>query len=360
MNIKNLKLNRIVTIYGWVESIRNLGKIIFVSLRNNNSIIQIIIENKKINFKKNYCLKVKGILVKKNNIVELICKKISILNSSKIINNKKMSEKKKSINRLFFLKKMTTKDFFIKKSLLLHKIRSFLIKKDFIEIETPVLTNKTKEGAKLFKINKYIYLSQSPQIFKQILMISEYEKYFQFAKCFRNENLRNDRQPEFTQLDIEVSFISIRKIYNISLKIIKIFLKFYSIKKYKIKNLKYKTCINRYGTEKPDLRIQLCWKKIGKKTYFLNIGFKIKKKVKLNINKVFFYLGKKKKKSYLVIIFKKKIYPIILEYILKKICYSKEGIINNLFIKKIYIIFIYEIPMFKKKKKVFSSPLYLI
>ncbi|WDI79402.1 OB-fold nucleic acid binding domain-containing protein [Candidatus Vidania fulgoroideae] len=352
MKLKNKK-NKTINICGWVDSIRNFGKIIFVSLRNRDIKIQIVIEKKKINFKKNYCINVKGNIIKYNNKSEIICKKINVLNKSVNFNSIKISEKEKIKNRIFYLKKMSVKKFFVNKSLIYFYIRKYLIKNNFIEIETPILTKKTKEGAKLFKVKKNIYLSQSPQLFKQILMISEYERYFQFAKCFRNENCRNDRQYEFTQLDIEASFLKKKDIFKISSSIIKIILKIYKINKFNIYYIKYKKCIIKYGTEKPDLRNQIHWKKINKKIFYLNIKNKIKKKIKINKKKALIYL-KNKKEIYLI--FKKKIYPKILEYLIKKICYSKEGKKNDIYKNIINIIFVTKIPMFKKKKKCFHHP----
>ncbi|WDI79256.1 OB-fold nucleic acid binding domain-containing protein [Candidatus Vidania fulgoroideae] len=351
--MKLKKINKTISVNGWVDSIRNFGKIVFLSLRNRDTIIQIVIKKKKINLKKNYCINVKGRIVKHNNKIEIICKKINILNKSVSYNNTKISEKEKSKNRIFYLKKMSTKNFFLNKSLMYLYIRKYLIKNNFIEIETPILTKKTKEGAKLFKIKKNIYLSQSPQLFKQILMISEYERYFQFAKCFRNENTRNDRQHEFTQLDIEASFLKKCDIFKISYSIIKLILKLYKIEKFKIFFIKYKECIVKYGTDKPDLRNKIHWKKINKKIFYLNIRKKIKKKIKINKKKVSIFLLKSK---YLYLVFKKKIYPKVLEYIIKKICYSKEGKINKIYKKIINIIFVNDIPMFKKKKKCFHHP----
>ena len=142
-------------------------------------------------------------------------------------------------------------------------IRNYLSSNNFLEIETPILTKATPEGARDYlvpsRINKGMFyaLPQSPQLFKQMLMMAGYEKYFQIAKCFRDEDLRADRQPEFTQLDIEMSFIDQKDIIDLIEKLFfEIFYKVLNIKiSLPIKQISYAESMNRFGSDRPDLRI---------------------------------------------------------------------------------------------------------
>ncbi|MGX7588991.1 amino acid--tRNA ligase-related protein [Candidatus Vidania fulgoroideorum] len=360
----NKEINNFVIIYGWVESIRNMGKIIFFDLRDREKQIQIVV-NKKIKIKKNYCVRVYGKVVSHKNNIEVLCYKLKIINKSIYFDYRN-----KNPERIVYLKNKKSKSILFYKNVVFFNIRKYLNFLNFIEIETPLLTSKTKEGAKLFKVENKYYLSQSPQIYKQILMISEYDRYFQFAKCFRNEDIKSNRQPEFTQLDIEMSFSKDKDIENISYEILRIFMYYRGIFFYKSFKIKYKTCINKWGTENPDLRINIYFKKISKKIFYIKIDKKIN--IKLNIKKVIFISSKRKlyglpynklinyinkkiiRKYFYIIIFKNKIYPKVLEYTLKKISFSLEGkqFINNF----VNLVWVYDIPMFKRKYKCFHHP----
>ena len=150
-------------------------------------------------------------------------------------------------------------------TIFIKEIRNFFEEKDFIEIETPLLTSSTPEGARDFLIpsrnfkKKYYALPQSPQIFKQLLMAAGFDRYYQIAKCFRDEDLRSDRQPEFTQLDVEISFVNEQIIMDIHENLLRmLFNKFLGIiLPNKLLRMTYKESITKYGTDKPDLRIPL-------------------------------------------------------------------------------------------------------
>ncbi|MGX7576594.1 amino acid--tRNA ligase-related protein [Candidatus Vidania fulgoroideorum] len=361
-HIKN-KLNNIVKIYGWVDVIRNMGKIVFLIIRDIDCKVQVVLKKeifKKHNIKKNYCVEILGkVITSYNKKIELHCNSIKLINKSDYYN---INEKQK--NRVLYLKKEKTKNILKKKSLIYQNVRIYLNKINFIEVETPILTKKTIEGAKCFKIEKKnIYLSQSPQVYKQMLMIAEYDRYFQFAKCFRDEEYRSDRQKEFTQIDLEMSFPKISNIISITNKIIEIIFDIFNIKYYnKLVIKKYKKVIMMYGTDKPDTRIKLKWKKISKKAFYINLP-NISKEIKVNKKKVFLFRVNKKtfnkykinlykyklRRNYLIMIYKKKIYPKIMEYIIKKFAFSKEG--KGYFKNDINIVCVKEFPMFKYKKK---------
>ena len=152
----------------------------------------------------------------------------------------------------------------VKRSKITSKIRSFLEKNNFNEIETPILTRATPEGARDYLVpsrvhpGEFFALPQSPQLFKQLLMIGGLDKYYQIAKCFRDEDLRADRQPEFTQVDIEASFISTEDIINLGEDlIISLLSEFTDYQKTKVPRIPYKESMEKYGCDKPDLRIPL-------------------------------------------------------------------------------------------------------
>ncbi|BDT61578.1 MAG: hypothetical protein RDO_1060 [Flavobacteriales endosymbiont of Rhyzopertha dominica] len=323
-----LDINKKVILSGWVHNIRILKKYIFIDLRDYYGITKLFIKKKYYLFKINneYLIRIKGIVKKKNkNNIEVHVYKINIINKSKIlpfnINSNgipKVSKKLRLKYRYLDIRRKVIKDNLIKRSNIINKIRQYFLKKKFIELETPLLVNNTIEGARNFIIpsrnfkGKFYSLPQSPQIFKQLLMIGGIDKYFQIAKCFRDEDLRKDRQTEFLQLDIEISFINkIKNIIKLIEKFIKyIFKKFYNQRIIRFKKIKYNKAIKKYNTDKPNLinkiyNINIKIKKIKKKynilsfilPNFLNIkNFKINKIIKI-INIIF----KKKYKKILII-----------------------------------------------------------
>ncbi|WGH24753.1 MAG: aspartate--tRNA ligase [Candidatus Shikimatogenerans bostrichidophilus] len=285
--------NSIVKLSGWVHSIRLMKKITFIDLRDFYGITQLLIPTIKINIKKEYVIQIIGKVVKRKfpnfNIntgdIEIYVKKIKILNKSikiPIDINKEYNKNKVKLfkYRYIYLRNLNLKNNLIIKSKILNIIRKFFIINNFLEIETPLLVKSTSEGARNFivlyrkKLGYYYSLPQSPQTFKQLLMIGGIDKYYQIVKCFRDEDARKDRQPEFLQLDLEMSFINRKNIFNIIIKLIKYLLyKIHKIKFINIKILSYKNIIKKYNTEKPDLRY---------KVYELNNN-----KFKYNINNKF-------------------------------------------------------------------------
>ncbi|WGS66276.1 aspartate--tRNA ligase [Enterobacteriaceae bacterium ET-AT1-13] len=300
-NLNISHINKKVTLCGWVNKIRNFGNLIFVDMRDYKGIVQIVFNSiNKITFEKalklrnEFCIQINGIvnkrpdkqknIKKKTGEIEIFCNYLNIINISKKIPldvNKKNSEKTSLKYRYLDLRKPEMIKRFKIRSKICNYIRNFLNKNNFIEIETPILTKSTPEGARDFlvpsRINKgkFYALPQSPQIFKQLLMISGFDRYYQIAKCFRDEDLRSNRQPEFTQIDIETSFIKPKKLIKKMEKMINnLFLKIKKKNIGKFKIITYSESLRRYGTDKPDLRntIELIeLKDIFLKTNTLNI-----------------------------------------------------------------------------------------
>ena len=273
-----------VEVFGWVAKKRSLGGLIFIDLRDRSGIVQLVIrpENDFYNLaeslKSEYVIKAIGIVVeresKNENIatgdIEIEVKDLKLLNTSldipfTIDDNTTALEDTRLKYRYLDLRRDFIKDKIMLRSKICHEIRNYLNKEAFIEVETPVLCKSTPEGARDFlvpsRMNKgsFYALPQSPQIFKQLLMVGGIERYYQIAKCFRDEDLRADRQPEFTQLDIEMSFIEEEDIMSLNEGLISHLFK--EIKGIDIETpfmkMKYDDAINDYGSDKPDLRFEM-------------------------------------------------------------------------------------------------------
>ncbi len=282
------KAGKEYTISGWVNKRRDMGGVIFVDLRDRSGILQVVFNRDQLkddfkfaeDLKNEYCISVKGVLQKRDineineNIktgeVELIAKTLTILNKSEelpfnVYEDKEVNEQISLKYRYLALRKEKLRDKLILRHRITKSFRSYLDNNNFIDIETPILCKSTPEGARDYlvpsRITKgtFYALPQSPQLFKQLLMISGLEKYYQIAKCFRDEDLRSDRQPEFTQVDIEMSFINKEDVLNMSEDLIKHVLK-ESINKeisYKFPRITYKEAMDNYGSDKPDTRFGL-------------------------------------------------------------------------------------------------------
>ncbi len=326
LNIKNI--NEKVKLYGWVHNIRILKKIIFLDLRDYTGIVQCFVKKKQnniwnlvISLTIESCIKIYGKIFKKKSfknkldLVEIYIYDLIIYNysSSLPINiNNNNSEKIRFKYRYLDLRRLCMFKMLKIRSKIKYLLHNFLYKYNFLDIETPYLSKSFPEGAKDYIVPSRIYkgmhysLPQSPQIFKQLLMISGVEKYYQIVKCFRDEDLRSDRQPEFTQVDIELSFSNFKKLKYLIEKIItKIFLIY---KKIDLSNsfnlLDYKYVIDNYGTDKPDLRNPIKFnknisnffknfflKEIGKKLYILSIVLLVNIDNNINYyNKIISYL----------------------------------------------------------------------
>ena len=280
-NIKNV--GEVVTLYGWVAKKRNLGGLIFIDLRDRSGIIQLVVkpDNKYYDLaeslKNEYVIKVVGNITeresKNKNLltgdIEVIINELEILNTSIDLpfnlNDTTALEDTRLKYRYLDLRRSEIKEKLEARHKITFAIREYLNKLNFLEIETPILCKSTPEGARDYLVPSRIFngrfyaLPQSPQIFKQLLMVGGMERYFQIAKCFRDEDLRADRQPEFTQVDMEMSFVTEDDVMNLTEGLIAyIFKQVKNIDiKLPLKRMKYDDAINYYGSDKPDLRFDM-------------------------------------------------------------------------------------------------------
>ena len=290
------------TVSGWVEKVRDHGGVIFIDLRKDLELVQVVIEpsEKEIftvaeNIKNEFVIEVSGLVRKRPNgkenkkmntgEIEVCANELHIFSKSKPLpfqldEYSNAGEEIRLKYRYLDLRRPEMHKNLIMRSEINNLVRDFLVKKGFIDIDTPMMTKATPEGARDFLIpsrvnqGKFYALPQSPQLFKQLLMVSGFSKYFQIARCFRDEDTRKDRQPEFTQIDIEMSFTSCKEIMNISENlIIKLFKKILEVDLEKFPKLTHKESMEKYGTDKPDLRNPIILNDV--KELFLNSNFKV-------------------------------------------------------------------------------------
>ncbi|MCH5138256.1 aspartate--tRNA ligase [Clostridiaceae bacterium UIB06] len=271
------------TVMGWVQRRRNLGGLEFVDLRDRTGILQVVFgeEINKEAFEKadtvrsEYCIAVTGTLVKRESpnkeiptgMVELKGEEIKVLSESEtppiyIKENLDAAENIRLKYRYLDLRRPDMQKIFMIRHKTAKVIRDFLDENGFLEMETPILGKSTPEGARDYLVpsrnypGKFYALPQSPQLFKQLLMISGYDRYFQVAKCFRDEDLRANRQPEFTQIDMELSFVEEDDVMGLNEKLVqKVFKEIAGVDvKLPIERMPYKIAMEKYGSDKPDLR----------------------------------------------------------------------------------------------------------
>lgn len=281
-NIKNV--NETVELFGWVSKKRNLGGLIFIDLRDRSGIIQLVIkpENKfydlASSLKSEYVIKVCGIIrereSKNSNIltgdIEVDVTTLELINTSEdlpfeISDNTTASEETRLKYRYLDIRRDSLKNNLVLRHKIMLSIRNFFSNNGFIEVETPILGKSTPEGARDYLVpsrvnnGNFYALPQSPQLYKQLLMVGGIERYFQIAKCFRDEDLRADRQPEFTQVDVEMSFVTEDDVMNIGENFIKTLFKEtinYDVE-LPLMRMKYNDAIRDYGVDKPDLRFDM-------------------------------------------------------------------------------------------------------
>ena len=282
LNIKNV--NEEVTVYGWVSKKRNLGNLIFVDLRDRSGIVQLSFRSgskayETANTVKNeYVLKAIGKVVERESKnpnletgdIEIEVSKLEVLNTAselpfEISDNTTALEDTRLKYRYLDIRRNNIKNNLILKHKVMLAVRNYFDKNGFIEVETPILGKSTPEGARDYLVpsrvsrGKYYALPQSPQLFKQLLMIGGVEKYFQIARCFRDEDLRADRQPEFTQIDVEMSFVNEEDVMNVGEQMMNYIFKEtigYDLG-LPLQKMKYDDAINYYGSDKPDLRFEM-------------------------------------------------------------------------------------------------------
>lgn len=276
-----------VTLSGWISKVRDLGHFVFIDLRDRYGVTQVLLneevsgselfeEAKK--YKNEWVLKVTGVVAerssKNKNIptgdIEIEAKKIEVLSRAKqlpfeISETGNLSENMRLTYRYLDIRRPKMLNNIIKRNDMLFSIRKFMNKNGFLDVDTPILAKATPEGARDFivpsRTNKgdFYALPQSPQLFKQILMVSGIDKYYQLAKCFRDEDLRADRQPEFTQLDVEMSFVEQEDVISMAEELTKtVFKDVTGIQiTEKFPQMSYDDAMNFYGSDKPDLRFDM-------------------------------------------------------------------------------------------------------
>ena len=278
-------VGRDVTVMGWVDTRRDMGKIIFVDLRDRSGIIQVVIDDrvsaedfeKASHIKNEYVISVEGVVNKredskvnpklKTGTIEVIAKSVRILSECdtlpfQIEEADQVGDQTRLKYRYLDLRSKSMQRNLKLKSDICHITRNFFHDEGFIEVETPMLNKSTPEGARDYlvpsRVNPGMFyaLPQSPQLFKQILMLSGYDRYIQIARCFRDEDLRADRQPEFTQIDMELSFVDEDDVIDVNERYLKKIFK--EIKGIDIETpfmrMTYDEAMRRYGSDKPDLR----------------------------------------------------------------------------------------------------------
>lgn len=286
--LREKNISETVVLNGWVATRRDLGGVIFIDLRDRYGITQVVFEpqynqeahNLAKDLRVEYVISIEGKVRKRpdgtensqlaTGLIDVMVDKLVILNEAKtppfpIDDNVDTSEDTRLKYRFLDLRRPSMQ----KNLLLRHKIyqltRKYFDSQSFVEIETPVLMKSTPEGARDYLVpsrvhkGKFFALPQSPQQYKQLLMVSGLDRYFQIVKCFRDEDLRADRQPEFTQIDVEMSFVDTEDIYEMIEGLMKVFMK--EIMNYElalpIPRLTYDEAMEKYGSDKPDLRFGL-------------------------------------------------------------------------------------------------------
>lgn len=283
LNIKDIEKE--VVLCGWVHRIRSHGKLIFLDLRDRYGLVQVVFNpevDEKIlkkcqDLRSEYVVRIKGLVNRRpkgtenpkipTGEIEIIAKDLEILNKSltppyEIAEDINASEETRFKYRYLDFRRRKVYELLLLRHNLYKIIRDFLDKEGFIEVETPFLTKSTPEGARDYlvpsRLNKgdFFALPQSPQLFKQILMIGGIDRYFQIVRCFRDEDLRKDRQPEFTQLDLEMSFVDEEDIFSLIERLMReVFLKLKGIEiQIPFLRLTFQEALDEYKTDKPDLR----------------------------------------------------------------------------------------------------------
>lgn len=273
-----------VTVTGWVQRRRNLGQLLFVTLRDRSGLLQLAFgeETDKALFEKAEALRSEYVIAAvgtvrsrgedanktmKTGDIEIEVKELRILSEAEttpfeIVENSDVREELRLKYRYLDLRRPDMQNTIMLRSKTTGAVRRFLEANNFLEIETPMLTKSTPEGARDYLVPSRVHpgnfyaLPQSPQIFKQLLMVSGYDRYFQIVKCFRDEDLRADRQPEFTQIDMELSFVDVDDVIGINEKLIQtVFKEVLDVDvQLPIQRLTYQEAMDRFGSDKPDMR----------------------------------------------------------------------------------------------------------
>ncbi|MFF2874824.1 aspartate--tRNA ligase [Gottfriedia sp. NPDC057991] len=302
--LRESHIGQSVTLKGWVQKRRDLGGLIFIDLRDRSGLVQIVFNPETSGealalaetVRNEFILHVHGKVVSRGEgtantnletgAIEVSVEKLDLINKAKnppfaIENKTEVAEDLRLKYRYLDLRRPVMYDTFKLRSKITKSIRDFLDGEDFLEVETPILTKSTPEGARDYLVPSRVHpgefyaLPQSPQIFKQLLMVSGFERYFQIARCFRDEDLRADRQPEFTQIDIETSFLSQEEIMEMSERMmVKMMKETKGVELVTpLPRMSYDEAMNRYGSDKPDTRFGL--ELIDVSSFAKESGFKV-------------------------------------------------------------------------------------
>ncbi|MBT9506076.1 aspartate--tRNA ligase [Rhodoferax sp.] len=278
-------LGQTVTLCGWVNRRRDHGGVIFVDVRDREGYVQVVCDPDRAEMFKTaeglrneFCIQVKGLVRArpegttndslKSGKIELLCHELTVLNPSVTppfqLDDDNLSETTRLTHRVLDLRRPYMQNNLMLRYRVSMEVRKFLDANGFIDIETPMLGKSTPEGARDYLVPSRVHdghffaLPQSPQLFKQLLMVAGYDRYYQITKCFRDEDLRADRQPEFTQIDIETSFLSEQEIRDMFQGMITtVFKNTMNVDLGEFPVMAYSEAMHRYGSDKPDLRIPL-------------------------------------------------------------------------------------------------------
>ena len=278
-------MGELVSLCGWVNRRRDHGGVIFVDLRDREGQCQVVCDPDRPEMfalaeglRNEFCIQVKGLVrarpqgtsndSMKSGKVEVLCHELTVLNASVTppfqMDDDNLSETTRLTHRVLDLRRPYMQNKLMLRYRVAMEVRKYLDENGFVDIETPMLTKSTPEGARDYLVpsrvhdGQFFALPQSPQLFKQLLMVAGYDRYYQITKCFRDEDLRADRQPEFTQIDIETSFLSEEEIRDIMQGMIKrVFQNAIGVDLGEFPVMTYQDAMHWYGSDKPDLRVKL-------------------------------------------------------------------------------------------------------
>ena len=279
------QLDQVVTLFGWVQRRRDHGGVIFIDLRDREGLAQVVCDPDRATvfstaekIRNEFCVKIIGKVRRrpegtsnpnlKSGEIEVLCHELEILNPSVnppfMLDDENLSETTRLTHRVLDLRRPQMQQNLMLRYKVAMEVRKFLDSRGFIDIETPMLTKSTPEGARDYLVpsrvnaGSFFALPQSPQLFKQLLMVAGFDRYYQITKCFRDEDLRADRQPEFTQIDCETSFLNEEEIREIFENMIRtVFKNTIDVDLPEVPHLAYSEAMRLYGSDKPDLRVKL-------------------------------------------------------------------------------------------------------
>jgi len=282
-DLRKVQAGEEVTLVGWVHRRRDHGGVIFLDVRDREGVVQVVFDpDREVSFatadsvRNEYVIEIKGLVRDRpegtvnpdmgTGEIEVLGKELVILNKSEtppfqLDDHQQVSEEVRLKNRFMDLRRPEMQQKLRLRASVSSYIRNFLDDNGFLDIETPILTRATPEGARDYIVpsrtheGSFFALPQSPQLFKQLLMVSGFDRYYQIAKCFRDEDLRADRQPEFTQIDIEMSFMGQEEVMAITEKMITgLFQSKINVDLGEFPRMTYADAMSKYGSDKPDLR----------------------------------------------------------------------------------------------------------